>query len=262
MTRPVGEDRDVAHGTSHHARVPSFDPVVDAYDAARPSYPDDVYDALGPLRGLLVLEGGAGTGIATRALASRGARVVAYEIGVAMLARAVARSPGLPAVVADGARLPFRDGCADLICFAQSWHWLAAEQRRSEVARVLQPGGRWAAWWSHATADGETWFDATWDLIEGVCPPVHRSQRDTDWGAELRASGSFDVGDRIDVPWVREVSVDAWIQDLSSHSFVMALREDARSSLLDAIRDAAARAFPDGSMRIPHETRLWIAHRR
>lgn len=134
--------------------MPSFDPVVDAYDAARPSYPDDVYDALGPLRGLLVLEGGAGTGIATRALASRGARVVAYDIGVAMLARAVARSPGLPAVVADGARLPFRDGCADLICFAQSWHWLAAEQRRSEVARVLHPGGRWAAWWSHATADG------------------------------------------------------------------------------------------------------------
>ncbi|HZR13474.1 MAG TPA: hypothetical protein VFC33_09495 [Acidimicrobiia bacterium] len=95
-----------------------------------------------------------------------------------------------------------------------------------------------------------------------MCPPVHRSQRDTDWGAELRASGSFDVGDRIDVPWGREVSVDTWTQDLSSHSFVMALREDARSSLLDAIRDAAARAFPDGSMRIPHETRLWIAHRR
>ena len=32
-------------------RVPSFDSVVDAYDAARPTYPAGVYDALGPLAG-------------------------------------------------------------------------------------------------------------------------------------------------------------------------------------------------------------------
>lgn len=43
--------------------VPSFDSVVDAYDAARPTYPEGVYDALGPLGGLRVVEGGAGTGM-------------------------------------------------------------------------------------------------------------------------------------------------------------------------------------------------------
>ncbi|HEX4777867.1 MAG TPA: methyltransferase domain-containing protein, partial [Acidimicrobiia bacterium] len=85
----------------------SFDPVVELYDAARPSYPDAVYDALEPLAGSLVLEGGAGTGIATRALLSRAARVVPFDVGPGMLSRAVSRSPGLRAVVADGARLPF-----------------------------------------------------------------------------------------------------------------------------------------------------------
>jgi ubiquinone/menaquinone biosynthesis C-methylase UbiE len=50
------------------AGVGSFDAVADAYEAARPSYPDGVFDALGPLAGLRVLDVGAGTGIATRAL--------------------------------------------------------------------------------------------------------------------------------------------------------------------------------------------------
>jgi len=47
-------------------------------------HPDGVYqaleDAAGPLAGKLVLEGGAGTGIATRQLAARGTRIVAVDI--------------------------------------------------------------------------------------------------------------------------------------------------------------------------------------
>ena len=58
----------------------SFDAVADEYDAGRPSYPDGVYDGLEPLAGRLVFEGGAGTGIATRALLQRGARVVPFDV--------------------------------------------------------------------------------------------------------------------------------------------------------------------------------------
>lgn len=47
-----------------------FDHVADDYDAARPSYPDEFFEAIeeitGPLAGHLVLDGGAGTGIASR----------------------------------------------------------------------------------------------------------------------------------------------------------------------------------------------------
>jgi ubiquinone/menaquinone biosynthesis C-methylase UbiE len=42
--------------------VASFEAVADEYDAARPSYPDDVFDALEPLAGRRVLDVGAGTG--------------------------------------------------------------------------------------------------------------------------------------------------------------------------------------------------------
>jgi ubiquinone/menaquinone biosynthesis C-methylase UbiE len=99
-----------------------FGTVVDEYDSGRPGYPDALYDELEPLAGMTVLEGGAGTGIATVSLLRRGARVVPFDVGMIMLLRAMQKMPGLPGVVADGAAMPFRDGCADLLCFAQSWH--------------------------------------------------------------------------------------------------------------------------------------------
>jgi trans-aconitate methyltransferase len=77
---------------------------VDHYDAARPGYTDELYDALEPLAGARVVEGGAGTGIATRALLARGARVVPVDLGARMLLAARARTSGLAPVVADGAR--------------------------------------------------------------------------------------------------------------------------------------------------------------
>src|SRR5512132_3933768 len=88
------------------------------------------------LRGVRVLEGGAGTGIATRVLLQRGAKTVAFDIGIGVLTRAMRWMPGLTCVVADGAAMPFHDGCADLLCFAQSWHWLDERRRATEAARV------------------------------------------------------------------------------------------------------------------------------
>jgi len=239
--------------------VTSFDPVADAYDRARPGYPDGVFDALEPLAGRRVLEGGAGTGLATRALLRRGASVVAFDVGAEMLRHARTHTPGLPALVADGARLPFRPACADLLCFAQSWHWLEPAWRVREAARVLRPRGRLAAWWSHARADGEAWFDASWDAIERTCPGTHRSQRDIDWGRTMTDSDRFTVAERVTVPWVRSITTREWATDLRSHSFVAALAPGERENLLRELEDGLAAAFPGGEMQVAYETWLWVA---
>lgn len=239
----------------------SFESVVDEYDAGRPEHPSGVYDTLGPLEGLRVLDVGAGTGIATRSLLARGASVVAIDPGAAVLGRAVGRTPSLAALVADGARLPIRSRAVDVLCFAQSWHWLDTATRCAEAHRVLDHGGRWAGWWSHARADDEPWFDAYWSAIEVACPGTHRGQRDTDWGASVAGSGHFEVGERMVIPWVREITVDLWLTDQASHSYVAGLAAQRRDELLARLRSIVDQRFPTGEMQVPYETWLWIATR-
>ena len=241
--------------------VATFEAVADEYDSARPSYPNAVFDVLGPLDGLRVLDVGAGTGIATRELIARRACVIAVDPGREVLGCAAARTSGLNAVVADGACLPIHSNAVDMVCFAQSWHWLDASTRVAEAHRVLRPGGRWAGWWSHARADGQPWFEAYWSAIEHSCPGTHRGQRDTDWGLTVAAPGMFEVGDRLTVQWVREVSVDEWMTDQSSHSYVAALPEDSRTALLSELRTIVLDEFPAGPLHVPYETWQWVATR-
>src|SRR5471030_2313973 len=74
-----------------------FDHVAATYDAHRPDYPGELFDVLEsamgqPLLRAEVLDVGAGTGIATRALAGRGAKVVAVDPGPGVLTLLRARS--------------------------------------------------------------------------------------------------------------------------------------------------------------------------
>jgi SAM-dependent methyltransferase len=242
--------------------VPIFESVAEEYDRARPGYPAGVYEALGDLAGLTVLDVGAGTGIATRELLRRGASVIAIDPGSAVLARATARTRDLAAVAADGAVLPIRDGTADLVCFAQAWHWLDPAMRAREAHRVLRAQGRWAGWWSHARADGQAWFDDYWSAIERTCVGTHRDQRDTDWGTTVAASGLFDVAERVTVPWVREITVEDWLTDQVSHSYVAALPPPERGHLVQRLRAVLVGEFPGGIMAVPYETWLWLAAAR
>jgi SAM-dependent methyltransferase len=245
-----------------------FDALAADYDAARPSYPDGLYEALeevtGPLAGKLVLDGGAGTGIATRQLAGRGARTVAFDIGEQMLRRAQARGGRGPCfVLADGNAMPLRDRCADLACFAQSWHWLDQDRAAREVARVLRPGGYWAAWWNQESVDGEEWFDAYQALLVSACPGYDWGSRDPSWAGErIAQTGWFEPGVQIVVRWTRTLSVGEWMTYERSKSYIGGLGPAEREPLLARIADIADARFPGGQMSVPYRTRLRLARRR
>ncbi len=244
-----------------------FDPVAADYDAGRPDYPDALFTALeqvtGPLAGAVVLDVGAGTGIATRQLMARGARAIAVDFGTDMLRRAQARRPAACCVLADGNALPVRSAQVDLACFAQSWHWFDPERGSLEVARVLRAGGHWAAWWSHAWADGQAWFDTYQELMEAACPGYRRHHRNTDWSEEgIARTGLFEPGSLVVVRWTREVDVATWMAEERSKSYVAQLAPPVRERLLGRIDDLLGRYFPGTPVVVPYRTRMWTARRR
>jgi SAM-dependent methyltransferase len=246
-----------------------FDPLAEDYDAARPSYPDGIFqaleDAAGPLAGQLVLDGGAGTGIATRQLAGRGARTVGLDIGERMLRRAQARSPRSCFLLADGNALPLRDGSVDLACFAQSWHWFDHDRAAPELARVVRPGGYWAAWWNMESADGEEWFDAYQAELESACAGYVRPRDrgpEPGWADEpIARTGWFEAAASAVVPWTWTLDLGRWLAYERSKSYVGELPPADREALLSRIEGIAAARFPGGRMSVPYRTRMRLARR-
>jgi ubiquinone/menaquinone biosynthesis C-methylase UbiE len=92
------------------------------------------------LAGRVVLDAGAGTGLATAALVAAGARPVAADFSHDMLAWSAGTRP--PAVVADVSVLPLRSGAVDdaVAAFVLN-HLVAPAGGLSELARVVRPGG-------------------------------------------------------------------------------------------------------------------------
>lgn len=104
---------------------------------------------LGDVRGLRVLEVGAGAAQCSRWLARAGAVAVGLDISWSQLAHArrldAAAGGRTPLALADAQRLPFRDEAFDLACSAYGAVPFVADSAAvmREVARVLRPGGRW-----------------------------------------------------------------------------------------------------------------------
>lgn len=237
----------------------SFEGLVDDYDAGRPAYPTALYDALPPLAGAPLLELGAGTGIATRDLAGRGALVVSTDLGPRMLGRLHARLPQVPVVVARAEALPFVDGAFEGVAGAQMWHWVDVPAAAGEVARVLAPGGWLALWWNDVDADGLPWWEAQQARLEEGNAAYRRDYRGTDYGGQLLATGLFTDLRRSDTTWERTLELPTYERWLRSKSYVHELA-DVDGFVAASLADLRE-VFPDGVVHEPFVTRLFLLRR-
>ncbi|MDT0382679.1 class I SAM-dependent methyltransferase [Streptomyces sp. DSM 42041] len=235
---------------SARALARSFDSVAAQYGSSRPGYPSALFDAVEdlagrPLQGADVLDVGAGTGIASRLLRDRGARVTAVEPGPGMAAELRAASPGLPLVRADGDALPCADSSFDLVAYAQSWHWTDPDRSVPEALRVLRPGGALALWWNVPDPD-VPWAAEQEERLARALPGYH--------GPGLRHEASdilHGQGHRprsAAVHWVRRVPLDVHLAHLGSRSSFAVLGPEGARPVLEAEREALLAHFPDGEV--------------
>jgi SAM-dependent methyltransferase len=161
---------------------------------------------LGEVAGQRVLELGCGAAQCARWLAGQGAEVVATDLSMGMLTqgRDLDRRPGSPRpaalLQADARRLPFADGCFDLVFSAYGALPFVADPERvtAEVARVLRPGGRWAfsithpIRWAFPDDPDEAGLTASHPYFDRT-PYVERD----DAGQVLYAEHHRTLGDRI-----------------------------------------------------------------
>jgi SAM-dependent methyltransferase len=155
-----------------------FSGVADAYAAARPEYPDDLFDLIAKHvpGSAKVWEPGCGSGQATRGLAARFAHVHATDPSAQQIAQHWARSgaTNVSVAVEPGERTALADGSVQLVAVAQALHWFDRVVFFAECQRVLAPGGVLAAWGYGDFMAPEGMVEAVEDfraLIEPYWPP-------------------------------------------------------------------------------------------
>ena len=238
----------------------SFGAIAADYQAARPTYPQSLFDAIEelsgrPLKGARVLDVGAGTGIATRLLRDRGADVVAVEPTPGMAAQFRATSPEIPLVRGDGHALPFADGSADVVTYAQAFHWTTPDHSVPEAARVLRRGGALALFWNVKDRTRGWPMEQERRMI-AACPQYHGYGRVNSSAGDLERLG-LRTG-RAVLRWSRRIPVDTALVDLGSRSYVAVLDRDRRAELMAAERQELLAVFPDGEVLEEFELDLTV----
>ena len=122
------------------------------YHGARPSPPIPLLNLLSRLarteRPRLVVDIGSGTGLSTRAWADLAHEVVGVEPNAEMRAAAQADTPSSNVRYVEGYSdaTGLADSSADVVTYSQSLHWMDPQPTFAEAARILRPGGVFAAY--------------------------------------------------------------------------------------------------------------------
>lgn len=135
-----------------------FTGLASIYADHRPTYPTTAIDYMldGLARPVIAADVGCGTGISTRLLAARGARVIGIDPNPDMLEQARRDSStvkdGIEYRGGSGERTGLEDASVDLVVCAQAFHWFDAVAALREFHRILRAtsgqAGRLALMWN------------------------------------------------------------------------------------------------------------------
>jgi SAM-dependent methyltransferase len=187
----------------------------------------------------LVLDVGAGTGIASRQLADRGAAVLAVEPDARMAA--IARGKGIPVEIDTFERWAPAGRHFDLVVFAASFHWVDPAVALPKIRAILREHGRLALLWNPLTPTSPPkgdfaaiyadYFDATSTPVDGL----------TDLLATITAAG-YTVATRT-YPRTLQYTRDQWLDFAFTHSNHITLAPERAAELRARL---AALIGPDG----------------
>lgn len=256
----------------------AFDSVALLYDAARPGYPEALFDDVVSLSkippGGRILEVGCGTGKATEPLARRGYGILCVELGenlAAFTRRRLADYPRVEVLTGAFEDWPEEESAFDLVVSAEAFHWLDQASAYRKISRTLRPGGAIALFWNrhvHSDKSGG-FFEAAQEVYRREVPELVKEYPlrlpppgEVSGRAEgIEDSGLFGALTVRKYPWEMEYDAAGYIRLLSTYSDHINLDDAARERLLRSIAGLIDEEF-GGRVVKGYVSVLYVAHVR
>ena len=234
----------------------SFGNAVGDYEKGRPSYPREAVDwivsQIGHPRD--AVDVGAGTGKFTASLVAHGLAVTAVEPDPAMLTRLASNYPSVISLAGSAENLPLDDASADLVTFAQSWHWVDVPAASAEVARVLRAGGALALVWN--IRDPEV------DWVRELGEVMGSSKAEQYNSHEPSVAHPLALAGFAEFRWENPLSREELFAMVTSRSYVITMDATERDALLvrlGELLDAHPETAGLAEYRMPYLTRVTMA---
>jgi ubiquinone/menaquinone biosynthesis C-methylase UbiE len=203
----------------------------------------------------VVADVGAGTGKLTAAMLARGFTVVAVDPSLDMLAQLSRRFAGVRTQIGTGEATGLPAGAADLVTFAQSWHWVEPSAGLAEAVRVLKPGGT-AGWVWNFLDVRMTWvaqLTEIWHTLAG------EEAIDATRHAPVLDS-AFGPVEAITFDWTHKMSVVELAELVTTRSYYLKASERQQQQIRNRVGAFLGAQFPDVStVDLPYRTHCFCS---
>jgi SAM-dependent methyltransferase len=252
-----------------------FSDRVEAYVAARPRYPDAIALLLARELNLpvdaVIADIGSGTGISCAPFLAAGFTVLGVEPNEAMrlaAERDLAGQARFRSIKGTAEATTLAAASIDLAIAGQAFHWFDPERFRTEVLRILKPGGALALFWNSRVNDASP-FMAEYDrLLIERCPEYRekwaRSHVDGTLTRHAPAMRIVFGGD-----W-REAALDnaqlldraGLIARVESDSYAPKPGDPLHAAMVASLYDLFDRHVAGGTVEMVYRTRIFLGRPR
>jgi SAM-dependent methyltransferase len=232
-----------------------------SYERGRPGYPADaiagLIEQLGIGRESVVVDLAAGTGKLTRLLSPYAGAVIAVEPVGEMRRELAAQVPDVTILDGIAEAIPLENESVDAVFVGEAFHWFRTADASFEIARVLKRGGGLALLWNVPTWTEEDtpWLSAFRETLDehkraaGAYPAGHG-----EWKGPLTESGLFEELQRAEAVHVQRLTIDDFVAQVASWSWIAGLPDAARARVLSDVR-----ALLEGrhEIAVPYRTEIY-----